>query len=79
MSLPKAAAAASTAAKPVPRQARADIPPETGFSVVVDGHFKAQHATEASALAEGQTLKARFPFLRVEIFDAVKKARSNVG
>lgn len=59
--------------------ARADVPPEKGYSVVVDGHFKALHATEAEALANGQALKARFPFLRIEIFDAVKKTRSSVN
>jgi hypothetical protein len=80
MSLPKSAAISVPRAKPVvSAPARADVPPEAGFTVVVDGHFKAQHATEAAARAEGQTLKSRFPFLRIEIFDAVKKVRSSVG
>jgi hypothetical protein len=67
-----------TSAKPA-APARADVPPETGYSIVVDGHFKGLHATEAEALANGQALKARFPFLRIEIFDAVKKTRSSVS
>lgn len=59
--------------------ARVDLPPDTGYSVVVDGHFKGHHAAEVTALADAKALKARFPFLRIEIFDAAKKTRSSVG
>lgn len=73
----------SPVAKPKPASlsapARVDLPPDTGYSVVVDGHFKGHHAAEAAALADAKALKARFPFLRIEIFDAAKKMRSNVG
>jgi hypothetical protein len=63
-----------------PAQAgRVDLPPESGYSVVVDGHFKGHHAVEPAAMADAKALKARYPFLRIEIFDAVRKTRSNVG
>lgn len=58
---------------------RVDLPPDTGFSVVVDGHFKGHHSAETAALADAKALKARYPFLRIEIFDAAKKTRSSVG
>jgi hypothetical protein len=58
---------------------RVDLPPESGYSVVVDGHFKGHHAAEPAALADAKALKAKYPFLRIEIFDAVKKTRANVG
>jgi hypothetical protein len=66
--------AKTTSSKP-----RADMPPENGFSVMVDGHHKALHDNKAAAMADGQSLKQRFPFLRIEIFDASKKARFDLG
>jgi hypothetical protein len=66
--------AKTTSSKP-----RADMPPESGFSVMVDGHHKALHDSKAAAMADGQSLKQRFPFLRIEIFDAFKKARFDLG
>ena len=58
---------------------RVDLPPETGYSVVVDGHFKGHHDAQSAALADAKALKGRYPFLRIEIFDAAKKARSNIS
>jgi hypothetical protein len=56
-------------------QPRADIPPVAGFSLMVDGHFKNQFETLKNAKDAANELRARFPVLRLEIYDAVKKAR----
>ncbi len=55
--------------------ARADIPPAAGFALLVDGLFKNQFETLKSAKDAASELKTRFPVLRLEIYDAVKKAR----
>jgi len=55
--------------------ARADVPPEAGFTLLVDGHFKSQFETLVQATQAATELKSRFPILRVEIYDAAKKAR----
>jgi hypothetical protein len=59
-------------------QPRADIPPDSGFALMVDGHFKNQFETLKSAKVAASELHARFPVLRVEIYDAEKKARLKV-
>lgn len=60
------------APKPKPR---ADVPPAEGFAILVDGHFKNQFETLADAKGAATELKSRFPILRIEIYDAAKKAR----
>jgi len=65
--------AAATDAQP-----RADIPPASGFALMVDGHFKNQFETLKSAKDAAHELHARFPMLRLEIYDGVKKARLKV-
>ncbi|MBS0528020.1 MAG: hypothetical protein JSS22_01335 [Proteobacteria bacterium] len=67
-------------AHPAPKPAsnaapRADVPPETGFTLLVDGHFKSQFETLAQATQAATELKTRFPILRVEVYDAAKKTR----
>ncbi len=62
----KVAAGAST---------RADLPPADGFTLLVDGHFKSRFDDLKGAKAAASELKGRFPMLRVEIYDAAKKAR----
>jgi hypothetical protein len=57
---------------------RADVAPEQGYAMVVDGHFKT-HFSEASAAKKTATeLLARYPMLQVEIYDAKTKARTRV-
>src|SRR5215469_13574861 len=51
-------------------QQRADIPPVSGYNLLVDGHFKNQFGTLKQAKATATELKRRFPMLRVEIYDA---------
>jgi hypothetical protein len=59
----------------VPAAPRADLPPAAGFTLLVDGHFKNQFDDLKGAKAAASELKSRFPMLRVEIYDAVNKAR----
>lgn len=67
---------AATTTKPVSSPAaRADVPPEAGFTLQVDGHFKNQFETLVQAKQAATDLKSRFPILRIEIYDAAKKAR----
>jgi len=55
---------------------RADRPPAEGFAIVVDGHFKTEFDTVDAAEASGRKLKATYPMLQIEIYDAVKKTRA---
>jgi hypothetical protein len=58
---------------------RADKAPTSGYSLVVDGHFKSHHDTLESAEAAGLALKNQYRMLQVQIYDAVTKTRSMVG
>jgi hypothetical protein len=55
---------------------RADRPPTEGFVVIVDGHFKSEFDTMASAETSGRKLKSTYPMLKIEIYDAAKKSRA---
>ena len=67
---------AATTTKPISSPApRADVPPEAGFTLQVDGHFKNQFETLDQAKQAATDLKSRFPILRIEIYDAAKRAR----
>ena len=55
---------------------RADRPPIEGFVVVVDGHFKSEFATVEAAEELGRKLKATYPMLQIEIYDAATKVRT---
>ena len=62
--------------EPEPKKAmRADRPPTEGFVTIVDGHFKSEFDTLAAAEAVGRKLKAAYPMLQVEIYDAATKVR----
>jgi hypothetical protein len=81
LTLPAAKAAEAPAVKPQPivrkltDAQRADLPPPDGFTLLVDGHFKNSFDDLKGAKAAASELKGRFPMLRVEIYDAAKKAR----
>ena len=55
---------------------RADRPPTKGFVVVVDGHFKSEFDTVDAAEASGRKLKAAYPMLQIEIYDAATRVRT---
>lgn len=57
---------------------RADIAPTAGYAMVVDGHFKTQFAEEASAKKDAADLLAKYPMLKIEIYDASSKSRTLV-
>jgi hypothetical protein len=57
---------------------RADKAPTSGYSLVVDGHFKSHHETLEAAEKSGMALKDKFPMLQVQIYDAATKTRSLV-
>ena len=61
---------------PQPRQVqRADLAPTTGYAIVVDGHFKAEFAEEKAAKKAAAELLAKYPMLKIEIYDASSKSR----
>ena len=63
--------------EPQPKKAmRADRPPTEGFVTVVDGHFKTEFDTVEAAEASGRKLKAAYPMLQIEIYDAEQKVRT---
>ena len=57
---------------------RADIAPEEGYAMVVDGRFKTHFSEGSAAKAAATELLARYPMLRVEIYDAKAKTRKRV-
>jgi len=60
-----------------PRQIiRADKAPTSGYSLVVDGHFKSHHDTIEAAERTGLALKKQFQMLQVQVYDAATKTRS---
>jgi hypothetical protein len=66
--------------EPQPRNIqRADIAPGAGYAMVVDGHFKSHFSEESAAKKAATELLARYPMLRVEIYDAKTKARTKVA
>ena len=67
---------AAPVSKPVSNPtSRADVPPEAGFTLLVDGHFKNQFETLAQAKLAGTELKSRFPMLRIAVYDAATRTR----
>jgi hypothetical protein len=59
-----------------PRTLRADRPPTNGFVTVVDGHFKSEFDDVDAAEEAGRRLKAAFPMLQIQIYDAASKVRT---
>jgi hypothetical protein len=61
---------------PQPRQVqRADLAPTTGYAMVVDGHFKTEFVEEGAAKKAAAELLAKYPMLKIEIYDASSKSR----
>jgi hypothetical protein len=57
---------------------RADKAPTTGYSLVVDGHFKSHHDTVEAAEQAGMALKNQYQMLQVQVYDAATKTRSMI-
>jgi hypothetical protein len=65
--------------EPQPRNIqRADIAPTEGYALVIDGHFKTQFSEVSAAKKNADELLAKYPMLKVEIYDASAKARTQV-
>jgi hypothetical protein len=63
--------------EPAPkRPLRADRPPTEGFVTIVDGHFKSEFDSVDAAEISGRKLKAAYPMLQIEIYDAANKVRT---
>ena len=61
------------------RTMRADRPPTEGFVTVVDGHFKTEFETAEAAETAARKLKAAYPMLQIEIYDAANMVRTLVS
>jgi hypothetical protein len=57
---------------------RADIAPENGYAMVVDGRFKTHFSEGSAAKAAATELLARYPMLQIEIYNAASKSRTRV-
>lgn len=57
---------------------RADKVPTSGYTLVVDGHFKSHYDTVEAAEEAGRALKHRFQMLQVQVYDAETKTRSMI-
>ncbi|PDT75361.1 hypothetical protein [Bradyrhizobium sp. C9] len=55
---------------------RADRPPTEGFVIIVDKQFKSEFDSAEAAETSGRQLKAAYPMLQIEIYDATSKART---
>jgi hypothetical protein len=65
--------------QPHPRNIqRADVAPAVGFAIVVDGHFNTQSVEEKIARKDAAELLAKYPMLKIEIYNAASKARTLV-
>jgi PP-loop superfamily ATP-utilizing enzyme len=55
---------------------RADIAPNSGYAIVVDGHFKTEFSDQSAAKKAAKELLANYPMLKVEMYDAAAKIRT---
>ena len=65
--------------RPEPRQVRrGDLAPANGYSIVVDGRFKTEFVDESAATKAAAELLAKYPMLKIEVYDAASKSRTLV-
>ena len=63
--------------RPQPSQVRrADVAPATGYAILVDGRFKTEFLDQDAAIKAALELLAKYPMLKVEIYDAASKSRT---
>jgi hypothetical protein len=55
---------------------RADLAPTAGYAMVVDGHFKTEFVEEGATKKAAAELLAKYPMLRIEIYDASSRSRT---
>lgn len=61
-----------------PKSLRADLPPNEGFALTVDGKYKLEYPDMAAAMKVARELKKKFPVIQVSIYDAAAKTRTPV-
>ena len=61
--------------EPEKKPLRADRPPTEGFVIIVDKQFKSEFDTAEAAETSGRQLKAAYPMLQIEIYDAASQTR----
>ncbi|WP_409190325.1 hypothetical protein [Bradyrhizobium sp. RDM4] len=59
-----------------PQPRRADLAPAVGYAIVVDGQIKTAFADETAAFERATELLAKYPMLKIEIYDAASKSRT---
>jgi hypothetical protein len=52
--------------------------PTSGYTLVVDGHMKAQFETREGARKGAEDLKRRFPMLQIRVYDAEAKRSDDI-
>ncbi|MCK1671695.1 hypothetical protein [Bradyrhizobium sp. 150] len=63
--------------RPQPSQVRrADLAPAIGYAMLVDGRFKAEFLDQDAATKAALDLLAKYPKLKIEIYDAPSKSRT---
>ena len=63
--------------RPQARQVqRADVAPAFGYAIVVDGQVKTEFADETAAREKATELLAKYPMLKIEIYNAASKSRT---
>ena len=61
-----------------PGSRRADLAPANGYAIVVDGRFKSEFVDESAAKKAAAELLAKYPMLKIEVYDAASKSRTLV-
>jgi hypothetical protein len=61
-----------------PGSRRADLAPANGYAIVVDGRFKTEFVDESAATKAAAELLAKYPMLKIEVYDAASKSRTLV-
>ena len=56
-----------------PKNPRADLMPNDGYVLAVDGKFKTRFDTSDDAMTAGLKLKQSYPVIQVAVFDAAER------
>ncbi len=69
--MPEKSAKAEKAERP--KNPRADLMPNDGYVLAVDGKFKTRFDTSDDAMTAGLKLKQSYPVIQVAVFDAAER------
>jgi hypothetical protein len=62
-----------------PANLRADVMPDSGYVLSVDGKFKKQYDTSDEAMTAAVKLKQSYPVIQVAVFDAAARSYTPVA